>query len=89
MLQVKKPIEGVFITILISKRMPADKVQFEPSMLQVVTDVARAAKAEDVIIALGAGDVSSLSAPILDARLHQPIRCFGFKVATFKISKNT
>jgi UDP-N-acetylmuramate--alanine ligase len=62
----EKPIEGVS-SLLISKLMPADKVQFEPSMLQVVTDVGRAAKAGDVIIILGAGDVSSLSAPILDA----------------------
>ena len=47
--------------------MPVEKVKFEPSMLQVVTDVSLAAKSGDLIIILGAGDVSSLSAPILDA----------------------
>lgn len=62
----EKPIEGVS-ALLISKLMPTNKVQFEPSMLQVVTDVAGAAKSGDVIIILGAGDVSSLSAPILEA----------------------
>jgi len=62
----EKPMEGVS-SLLISKLMSAEKVKFEPSMLQVVADVARAAKSGDVIITLGAGDVSSLSAPILDA----------------------
>ena len=62
----EKPMEGVS-SLLISKLMPPEKVKFEPSMLQVVADVAKAAKSGDVIITLGAGDVSSLSAPILDA----------------------
>jgi len=62
----EKPMEGVS-SLLISKLMSAEKVKFEPSMLQVVADVAKAAKSGDVIITLGAGDVSSLSAPILDA----------------------
>jgi UDP-N-acetylmuramate--alanine ligase len=47
--------------------MPVDKVKFEPSMLQVVTDISSVAKSGDLIIILGAGDVSSLCAPILDA----------------------
>jgi UDP-N-acetylmuramate--alanine ligase len=62
----EKPMEGVS-SLLISKLMPVDKVKFEPSMLQVVTDISSAAKSGDLIIILGAGDVSSLSAPILDA----------------------
>jgi UDP-N-acetylmuramate--alanine ligase len=62
----EKPMEGVS-SLLISKLMSPEKVKFEPSMLQVVADVAKAAKSGDVIITLGAGDVSSLSAPILDA----------------------
>jgi len=62
----EKPMEGVS-SLLISKLMSAEKVKFEPSMLQVVADIAKAAKSGDVIITLGAGDVSSLSAPILDA----------------------
>jgi UDP-N-acetylmuramate--alanine ligase len=62
----EKPMEGVS-SLLISKIMSPDKVKFEPSMLQVVTDIAASAKSGDVIIILGAGDVSSLSTPILDA----------------------
>lgn len=62
----EKPIAGVS-SLLISKLMPVDKVKFEPSMLQVVSDLASVAKSGDVIIILGAGDVSTLSKPILDA----------------------
>ena len=62
----EKPMEGVS-SLLISRLMSPEKVKFEPSMLQVVADVAKAAKPGDVIITLGAGDVSSLSVPILDA----------------------
>ena len=61
----EKPMEGVS-SLLISKKMNQSKVKFEPSMLQVVNDVASAAKPGDLIIILGAGDVSSLSAPILE-----------------------
>jgi UDP-N-acetylmuramate--alanine ligase len=61
----EKPMEGVS-SLLISKKMNQSKVKFEPSMLQVVNDVANAAKPGDLIIILGAGDVSSLSAPILE-----------------------
>jgi UDP-N-acetylmuramate--alanine ligase len=61
----EKPMEGVS-SLLISKKMNQSKVKFEPSMLQVVSDVASAAKPGDLIIILGAGDVSSLSAPILE-----------------------
>lgn len=62
----EKPMEGVS-SLLISNLMSPEKVKFEPSMLQVVADVVKAAKTGDVIITLGAGDVSSLSAPILEA----------------------
>ena len=62
----EKPLEGVS-SLLISKQMSPDKVMFEPSMLQVVSDITTTAKSGDVIIILGAGDVTSLSAPILDA----------------------
>jgi UDP-N-acetylmuramate--alanine ligase len=61
----EKPMEGVS-SLLISKKMNQSKVKFEPSMLQVVNDVASVAKPGDLIIILGAGDVSSLSAPILE-----------------------
>jgi UDP-N-acetylmuramate-alanine ligase len=46
--------------------MNQNKTKFEPSMLQVVIEVANAAKPGDLIIILGAGDVSTLSAPILE-----------------------
>jgi UDP-N-acetylmuramate--alanine ligase len=59
------PIEGVS-SLLISKAMNQNKTKFEPSMLQVVIEVANAAKPGDLIIILGAGDVSTLSAPILE-----------------------
>lgn len=62
----EKPVDGVS-SLLISKLMPQDKVKFEPSMLQVVSDITETAKSGDLIIILGAGDVTSLSAPILDA----------------------
>ncbi len=61
----EKPMEGVS-SLLISKQMNQSKVKFEPSMLQVVSDVCSAAKPGDLIIILGAGDVSSLSGPILE-----------------------
>ena len=61
----EKPMEGIS-SLLISKKMNQSKVKFEPSMLQVVNDVSSAAKPGDLIILLGAGDVSSLSGPILE-----------------------
>lgn len=61
----EQPMEGVS-SLLISKEMSEKRVRFEPSMLQVVSDVTNAAKPGDLIIILGAGDVSSLSAPILE-----------------------
>lgn len=67
----EKPVEGVS-SLLISKLMPSDKVKFEPSMLEVVNGVTAMAKPGDLIIILGAGDVTSLSAPILDALAAQP-----------------
>ena len=62
----EKPMEGIS-SLLISKLMPPEKVKFEPSMLQVVNDVVSAAQPGDLILILGAGDVSSLCAPILDS----------------------
>jgi UDP-N-acetylmuramate--alanine ligase len=47
--------------------MKAEQVKFEPSMLQVVSDVVDMAKSGDLILTLGAGDVSSLGDPILQA----------------------
>ncbi len=52
---------------LISSKMRSDKVTYEPSMPSVVEMVARDARAGDVVITLGAGDVSSLGKLILEA----------------------
>jgi UDP-N-acetylmuramate--alanine ligase len=62
----EKPLPGVS-SLLIAKNMSSQQVKFEPSMLQVVSDVVAMAKSGDVIITLGAGDVSSLGEPILQA----------------------
>jgi UDP-N-acetylmuramate--alanine ligase len=62
----EKPLPGIS-SLLIAKNMSAQQVKFEPSMLQVVSDVVAMAKSGDVIITLGAGDVSSLGEPILQA----------------------
>lgn len=60
----EKPIPGV-TAALIAKEMNSDQVTYEPSMPLVVEAVARAAKPGDVIITLGAGDVSSLGKLII------------------------
>jgi UDP-N-acetylmuramate--alanine ligase len=62
----ENPISGVS-SLLIARGMKAEQVKFEPSMLQVVSDVANMAKSGDLILTLGAGDVSSLGDPILQA----------------------
>jgi UDP-N-acetylmuramate--alanine ligase len=62
----ESPIAGVS-SLSISKGMNASKVSFEPSMLKVVEEVSRHAKSGDVILTLGAGDVSSLGEPILQS----------------------
>jgi UDP-N-acetylmuramate--alanine ligase len=62
----EKPIPGVS-ALLIAKSMSTQQVKFEPSMVQVVSEVVAMAKSGDVIITLGAGDVSSLAEPILQA----------------------
>jgi UDP-N-acetylmuramate--alanine ligase len=62
----EKPLPGIS-SLLIAKNMSAQKVKFEPSMLQVVSDVVAMAKNGDVIITLGAGDVNSLGQPVLQA----------------------
>jgi UDP-N-acetylmuramate--alanine ligase len=62
----EKPLPGVS-SLLIAKSMSPKKVKFEPSMVEVVNEVASMAKPGDVILTLGAGDVSSLGEPILQA----------------------
>ena len=60
----EKPISGVS-SLLIARQMNSEQVKFEPSMLQVVSDVVGMANSGDLILTLGAGDVSSLGDPIL------------------------
>jgi UDP-N-acetylmuramate--alanine ligase len=62
----EKPMVGVS-SLLIAKNLSSEKVKYEPSMIQVVEEIASLAKPGDVIITLGAGDVSSLGDPILQA----------------------
>lgn len=62
----EKPIPGIS-SMLIARAMDKNQVLFEPSMLEVVSAVTKMAKSGDVIITLGAGDVSSLGEPILDS----------------------
>ena len=62
----ENPIAGVS-SLMIARNMSSDQVKFEPSMIQVVSEIVQMAKSGDVIITLGAGDVSSLSEPILQA----------------------
>jgi len=62
----EKPLPGIS-SLLISKQMSSSQVKFEPSMVEVVNEVSMMAKPGDVILTLGAGDVSSLGEPILQA----------------------
>ena len=62
----ENPLPGVS-SLLIAKRMNPQQVKFEPSMIEVVNEVVAMAKSGDVILTLGAGDVSSLGEPILQA----------------------
>lgn len=60
------PISGV-TSLLISREISAEKVRYEPSMVDVVTQVVQEAVPGDLIITLGAGDVSSLAPVIVQA----------------------
>jgi UDP-N-acetylmuramate--alanine ligase len=62
----EKPLPGVS-SLLIAKAMNPQQVKFEPSMIEVVNEIVAMAKSGDVILTLGAGDVSSLGEPILQA----------------------
>jgi UDP-N-acetylmuramate--alanine ligase len=59
----EEPIPGVS-SLLISGQMSPLKVRYEPSMIEVVEEITRQVKTGDLIITLGAGDVSSL-APVI------------------------
>ena len=60
------PIPGVS-SLLITSAMNAQKAHYQPSMIEVVEEVARIAMPGDLIMTLGAGDVSSLAPVIVHA----------------------
>lgn len=62
----EEPIPGVS-SLLITKNRPDNKFHFEPSMIQVVDEVASQVESGDLILTLGAGDVSSLGPLLLSA----------------------
>ena len=62
----EKPIVGV-TSSLIAQQIESTKVSYEPSMPTVVESVAENAKPGDVIITLGAGDVSALGPLIIQS----------------------
>jgi UDP-N-acetylmuramate--alanine ligase len=65
----EQSIPGVS-SLLISRNMSPEKAKYEPSMLQIVEDIASDVSKGDVIITLGAGDVNSL-APVLLEMLEE------------------
>lgn len=58
-------ISGITSATIASK-MPDEKVTYEPSMPEVIAKVIKEAKSGDVILTLGAGDVSSLAPLIVE-----------------------
>jgi len=62
----EQEIAGVS-SLLISKEMDSAIHSYQPSMPEVIESVAQMAKSGDVILTLGAGDVSSLGKLILEA----------------------
>jgi len=58
------PISGVS-SLMIASQITPGKAHYEPSMINVVDAVVNAAKSGDLIMTLGAGDVSSLAPVIL------------------------
>ena len=58
------PIPGVS-SILITQGRNPDKFHFQPSMIDVIHDIANSVAPGDLILTLGAGDVNSLGSEIL------------------------
>jgi UDP-N-acetylmuramate--alanine ligase len=63
------PIPGVS-SLLITREMAGEKAHFEPSMVDAVRKVVSASNPGDLVITLGAGDVSSL-APVIVQELEE------------------
>ena len=61
----ESPIAGIS-SLSIASRMPKDSVTYEPSMPEVISRVIQSAKPGDLILTLGAGDVSSLAPLIVE-----------------------
>lgn len=61
----ESPLPGITSAAIASK-MPAGSVTYEPSMPEVISKVIKEAKSGDVILTLGAGDVSSLAPLIIE-----------------------
>jgi len=59
------PLPGVS-ALSISSRMPRELVTYEPSMPEVISKVLKVARSGDLILTLGAGDVSSLAPLIVE-----------------------
>ena len=66
----EEPIPGV-TSAAIAKRMAKEKVTYEPSMPEVISKVVADAKSGDLVVTLGAGDVSSLAPLILENLQNQ------------------
>ncbi len=62
----EKAIPGVS-SLSIAKFMDSKKARYQPSMVAVIESVVALAKPEDIIITLGAGDVSALGPLIVEA----------------------
>jgi UDP-N-acetylmuramate--alanine ligase len=61
----EKPISGV-TSAGIAHRMEQSRVTYEPSMPSVIDQVVKQARSGDVILTLGAGDVTALAPLIVD-----------------------
>ncbi len=66
----EEPIPGV-TSAAIARRMTKEKVTYEPSMPEVISKVVADAKSGDLVVTLGAGDVSSLAPLILENLQNQ------------------
>ena len=62
----EQPIPGVS-SVLIARDRDESKFHYEPSMIDVITEISAKVKAGDVIMTLGAGDVNSLGPVLLTA----------------------
>jgi len=63
------PIPGVS-SRLIARDQPSEKFLYQPSMIEVIQNVAERVEPGDVILTLGAGDVNSLG-PVLLTSLQE------------------